>query len=82
VRTAALRARGQEPDGERLEALRAEVTGMFEEQSSSYFATARLWDDGIIDPRETRRVLGLGISMSCNRDFVSDGSPRYGVFRM
>jgi 3-methylcrotonyl-CoA carboxylase beta subunit len=82
VRTAALRARGQEPDGERLEALRGEVTGMFEEQSSAYFATARLWDDGIIDPRETRRALGLGISMSCNRDFTSDGSPRYGVFRM
>lgn len=51
----------------------------YDQESSAYFSTARLWDDGIIDPVDTRRVLALGISASLNRDW---GAKSQGVFRM
>ncbi len=51
----------------------------FENESSAYFATARIWDDGIIDPKDTRMVLALGISASLNKDW---GPKTQGVFRM
>ncbi len=82
VQAAALKAKGIEPDREKLEVKRQAIVKRFDEESSAYFATARLWDDGIIDPRETRVHLAAGISMAYNRDFVSGGAPRYGVFRM
>ncbi len=82
VQATAARAKGVELDPEMLESLRTEVVARFDEESSAYYATARLWDDGIIDPRDTRRVLAAGISMAHNRDFMSEGAPRYGVFRM
>jgi 3-methylcrotonyl-CoA carboxylase beta subunit len=51
----------------------------YETESSAYYSTARLWDDGIIDPKDTRRVLALGISASLNRSW---GEKNQGVFRM
>lgn len=51
----------------------------FENESSAYYASARIWDDGIIDPKDTRRVLALGIAASLNKDW---GSKQQGVFRM
>ncbi|MCJ7507147.1 MAG: methylcrotonoyl-CoA carboxylase, partial [candidate division Zixibacteria bacterium] len=51
----------------------------YETESSPYFSTAHLWDDGIIDPLDTRAVLGLGISMALN---VPIPDQRYGIFRM
>jgi 3-methylcrotonyl-CoA carboxylase beta subunit len=51
----------------------------FEEESSAYYSSSRLWDDGIIDPADTRKVLAMAISVSLNGPF---GEPRYGVFRM
>ncbi len=51
----------------------------FESESSAYYATARIWDDGIIDPKDTRMVLALGISASLNKDW---GPKTQGVFRM
>jgi 3-methylcrotonyl-CoA carboxylase beta subunit len=51
----------------------------YEKEGSAYFSTARLWDDGIIDPADTRRVLALGISASLNKDW---GPQTQGVFRM
>ena len=54
----------------------------FEEESDPYYATARLWDDGLIDPRATRMALSVGLSMCYNRDWVNDPPPRYGNFRM
>jgi len=62
--------------------MRAGVLAKFEEEASPYFATARLWDDGILDPRDTRTALAIGLSMTYNRDWVSQGAPHYGVFRM
>ena len=51
----------------------------FEEQSSAYYSSSRLWDDGIIEPADTRKVLAMAISVSLNRPFAEAG---YGVFRM
>jgi 3-methylcrotonyl-CoA carboxylase beta subunit len=82
VRAEALRARGVEPDAPALEAMRADVVAQFERESSPYYATARLWDDGILDPRETRAALAAGIAMAHNRDFEAEPAPHYGVFRM
>jgi len=52
---------------------------MFEEQSHPLYATARLWDDGIIDPRKTRDVLGLSLAASMNAPIPDT---QFGVFRM
>lgn len=51
----------------------------YDQESAAYYSTARLWDDGIIDPKDTRRVLALGISASLNKDW---GPQQQGVFRM
>ncbi|TYZ58906.1 hypothetical protein PybrP1_009510 [[Pythium] brassicae (nom. inval.)] len=51
----------------------------FERESSAYFSTARLWDDGVIDPRDTRRVLGLSLSAAMNEHAQET---KFGVFRM
>lgn len=51
----------------------------YEMESSAYFSSARLWDDGIIDPKDTRRVLALGLSASLNKDW---GPKMQGVYRM
>jgi len=55
------------------------LLNQFEEESSAYYSSSRLWDDGIIDPVDTRKVLAMAISVSLNRPF---GNPEYGVFRM
>jgi 3-methylcrotonyl-CoA carboxylase beta subunit len=78
----AARAQGISPDQERIEVVRKMTEQKLDQESSAYYATARLWDDGIIDPRHTRMALTVGLSMSYNRDWVSQGAPRYGVFRM
>jgi 3-methylcrotonyl-CoA carboxylase beta subunit len=51
----------------------------YENESSAYYSTARLWDDGIIDPRDTRKVLALGLSASFNSPWTPTGQ---GVLRM
>ncbi len=61
------------------EAFKAPVRQMYEDEGNPYFATSRLWDDGIIDPVQTRDVLGLSISASLNAPIPET---RFGVFRM
>ena len=56
-----------------------EIRSKYENESNPYYSSARLWDDGVIDPRDTRDVLGLCISASLNADMPEQG---YGVFRM
>ena len=56
-----------------------EIRAKYERESSPYYSTGRLWDDGVIDPRDTRDVLGLSISASLNAPMPET---RYGVFRM
>ncbi|MDX1582968.1 MAG: carboxyl transferase domain-containing protein [Thermoanaerobaculia bacterium] len=55
------------------------VLAKYEREGSPYYSTARLWDDGVIDPAETRNVLGLGLSASYNAPMAP---PKFGVFRM
>jgi 3-methylcrotonyl-CoA carboxylase beta subunit len=57
----------------------AELRDQYERQGHPYYATARLWDDGVIDPRDTRDVLGLALSAAANAPLAD---VRYGVFRM
>ena len=64
---------------EDLALLRDNMLKKYEMEGSPYYSTARLWDDGIIDPKDTRRVLALGLKMSLNKKFES---PLKGVFRM
>ncbi len=60
-------------------AFRAPILNRYAEQGSPYYSTARLWDDGVIDPADTRMVLGLGLSVAANAPLEPVG---YGVFRM
>jgi 3-methylcrotonyl-CoA carboxylase beta subunit len=57
----------------------AELKEQYERQGQPYYSTARLWDDGVIDPLDTRRVLAMGISAALNTEI---GETRFGVFRM
>ena len=82
IQEAAARRRGEDPDRKQIEQMQFMVRHTFEEESDPYFATARIWDDGLIDPRDTRQALTVGLSMSYNRDWVSEGPPQYGNFRM
>ena len=61
------------------EAFKAPIRAQYEAQGNPYYATARLWDDGVIDPAQTRRVLGLAISAALNAPIEKT---EFGVFRM
>lgn len=82
IQAASMKRKGMEPDMEQIEMMKTGVRLMFEEQSDPYYGTARLWDDGLIDPRDMRQALTIGIRMSYNTDWVHEGAPRYGNFRM
>jgi len=79
VRRDGLEASGKSWSAEDEEAFKAPIREQYERQGHPYYASARLWDDGIIDPADTRRVLGLAISASLNAPIEPQ---RYGVFRM
>jgi 3-methylcrotonyl-CoA carboxylase beta subunit len=79
VRRDGIEARGDKWSMEEEEAFKAPIRRQYEEQGNPYFATARLWDDGVIDPADTRRVLALGLSASLNAPIPDT---RFGVFRM
>ncbi|XP_034681647.1 methylcrotonoyl-CoA carboxylase beta chain, mitochondrial [Vitis riparia] len=65
---------------EEEEAFKAKVVEAYEKEGSSYYSTARLWDDGIIDPADTRKIIGLCISATTTNHAPED--TKYGVFRM
>jgi 3-methylcrotonyl-CoA carboxylase beta subunit len=79
VRRDALRARGEEWSAKDEEAFRKPIREQYERQGHPYYASARLWDDGIIDPVDTRMVLGLGLSAALNAPIEKTS---FGVFRM
>ncbi|WP_338779242.1 carboxyl transferase domain-containing protein [Streptomyces sp. DG1A-41] len=74
-----LEARGESWPAEDEEAFKAPVRAQYERQGNAYYATARLWDDGVIDPLDTRHVLGLALTACANAPL---GDPQFGVFRM
>ncbi len=71
--------RGEELSPAEQDAFKAPTIGAYDREGSPYFSTARLWDDGVIDPTDTRRVLSLGIKASLNAPIPD---PQWGVFRM
>jgi 3-methylcrotonyl-CoA carboxylase beta subunit len=70
---------GGEWSAEEEEAFKEPIRQQYEHQGSPYYSTARLWDDGIIDPLDTRRVLGMGLAAAANAPVPP---PSYGIFRM
>ncbi len=79
VKRDGIEAKGGAWSLEEEEAFKAPIRDQYEVQGHPYFATARLWDDGIIDPADTRRVLALGLSASLNAPIPET---RFGLFRM
>jgi 3-methylcrotonyl-CoA carboxylase beta subunit len=79
VRRDGMAARGQDWPPDEEEKFKAPIRDQYETQGHPYYASARLWDDGVIDPADTRRVLALGISASLNGPIPST---RFGIFRM
>ena len=79
VKREQLAARGATLSDAEAEALTGPVREKYELEGSPYYATARLWDDGILDPAETRAVLGLSLAATLNAPIRDT---RYGIFRM
>jgi 3-methylcrotonyl-CoA carboxylase beta subunit len=79
VRRDGLEAKGQAWSAEEEEAFKAPLREQYEAQGHPYYSSARLWDDGVIDPAETRRYLALGLSAAAN---APRAETRFGVFRM
>ncbi len=79
VRRDGMEARGETWPADDEEAFKGPIRASYEAEGDPYYATARLWDDGIIDPAQTRDVLGLAISASLNAPIPAT---RFGVFRM
>ena len=79
IKRDALEARGEAWAAEDEEAFKQPIRDQYEHQGHPYYASARLWDDGIIDPAETRNVLGLGLSAALNAPVEKT---TFGIFRM
>lgn len=79
VRKRSLEKKGQKVSAADMKKYRREILEKYENEASPYYSTARIWDDGIIDPAETRTMLGLGIAMSLNAAIEDQ---KFGVFRM
>jgi len=79
VRRDGIEGKGGAWSAEEEEAFKAPIRSQYESQGHPYYATARLWDDGVIDPADTRRVLALGLSASLNAPIPET---KFGLFRM
>jgi 3-methylcrotonyl-CoA carboxylase beta subunit len=79
VKRDAIEAKGGTLTAEQEQAIKQPILEQFGHQSHPYYSSARLWDDGVIDPADTRRVLALGLSAALNAPI---GDPKFGIFRM
>src|SRR6185369_3744646 len=79
VRRDGIEAKGGQWSAEEEESFKAPIRDQYEVQGHPYFASARLWDDGVIDPADTRRVLALGLSATLNAPIPE---PKFGLFWM
>jgi 3-methylcrotonyl-CoA carboxylase beta subunit len=79
VKRDGIEAKGGQWSSDDEEAFKAPLRQQYETQGHPYYATARLWDDGIIDPADTRRVLALGLAAAKNAPIPE---PKFGIFRM
>ena len=73
------KSRGLEVSREELDKIRTDILAKYDYEGSAFYSTARLWDDGIIDPVDTRKILAMGIASSLNYPFPP---LQFGVFRM
>ena len=71
--------KGLEVPKDEIAQLKKEILAKYDYEGSAFYSTARLWDDGIIDPVDTRKILALGIAASLNQPFPPQ---QFGVFRM
>jgi 3-methylcrotonyl-CoA carboxylase beta subunit len=79
VRRDGLAAQGAQMSAQDEEAIKAPIRAQYEAQGNPYYASARLWDDGVIDPAQTRRVLGLSLAVTRNAPIAPT---HFGLFRM
>ena len=79
VKQASMKKKGQQWSEDEARQFQSDMTEQYEQMAQPWYASARLWDDGVIDPADTRDVLGLAISASLNAPIEDT---RYGVFRM
>lgn len=79
VKIKQLEKEGKKLTQEEINAIREPIVNRYEDEASPYFSSARIWDDGIIDPLDMRNVLGLSITMSLNKPIPEQ---KYGIFRM
>ncbi len=79
VKMEQMAAKGQKMSDSEQAEFKKPILDKYNTESSAYYSTSRLWDDGLIDPADTRQVLALGISASLNREWEQK---RQGVFRM
>jgi 3-methylcrotonyl-CoA carboxylase beta subunit len=70
---------GKEWPAEEESAFKSKIAQKYDAEGSPYFASARLWDDGVIDPADTRQVVGLSLAAALNAPIQET---KYGVFRM
>ncbi|MGB2426323.1 MAG: carboxyl transferase domain-containing protein, partial [Alteromonas sp.] len=70
---------GEQWSAEEEQTFKQPIIDTYEQQGHPYYASARLWDDGVIDPADTRRVLGLSLSAALNKPIEET---QFGVFRM
>ncbi len=82
VQTATMARMGVTPDEKTLAMMEQGVIAEMDKTADPYYATSRLWDDGIIDPRDTREALAVGLAAAWSRDVRAEGEPRFGVLRM
>ena len=82
VNRAKLERSGLEANDEALAAMSDGLRLRLDKESTALFGTARLWDDGIIDPRDTRRILGLGLDLAAEADKRTLNPNTFGVARM
>ena len=79
VKIRQLAREGRRLDEQEIDAIRRPILEDYRRQSSAYYATSEIWDDGILDPVDTRNALAVAISASLNAPIAA---PSYGVFRM
>ena len=79
VRKRSLEKKGEKMSATDMKSYRKEILAIYEREGSPLYSTARIWDDGVINPAETRTMLGLAISMSLNAPIPDQ---KFGVFRM
>lgn len=72
-------SKGIQAPNDEIEKLRKTILEKYEKEGSAYYSTARIWDDGIIDPVDTRKVIAMGIAMSLNKKYPEQ---KFGIFRM